>query len=333
MKKYILQIFLCLLSFSCFAKYVVTGDIVLTKNDNFTKVYLLNGLNGAEISYTSPNAIKHQWYKYRENTGNRIPVSCIQTGNTSVIKDLEDGWGYYVENSADISNYYLWITDYSKHKSDFKSIAHKNAEDDECYAEIIATPNDTLVPDNQLNGSGSNISAPATFTFKANTSSDITSYRWNIYNLNQTATNLVPFLNRGDTVLIFTFKQAGQYGVDLEVSNNDGSCTYPTTYADNIIISDFMLWAPNAFSPTSSPGVNDIFKVAYKSADLANFKGWIYNSWGNELFYWTDPTQGWDGKYRGKFVPPGTYFYVIEATDFNGKKHVKKGDVSIIGGR
>lgn len=43
------------------------------------------------------------------------------------------------------------------------------------------------------------------------------------------------------------------------------------------------------------------------------FKAWIFNRWGLQMYYWTDPAQGWDGKKGGKYVQPGVYFYVIEA--------------------
>ena len=64
-----------------------------------------------------------------------------------------------------------------------------------------------------------------------------------------------------------------------------------------------------------------------------SFKGWIFNRQGIELFHWTNPDQGWDGKYRGKLVPPGAYFYIIEVTSAGGKKHVRKGDINIVGGK
>ena len=82
------------------------------------------------------------------------------------------------------------------------------------------------------------------------------------------------------------------------------------------------------FSPGTSTGVNDAFRVAYKS--LVNYKIWIFNRWGNELYHSTNPTQGWDGKKSGKYVPPGVYFYVIEATGSDGVKYNKKGSINIL---
>ena len=85
---------------------------------------------------------------------------------------------------------------------------------------------------------------------------------------------------------------------------------------------------PNEFSPGTTPGINDEFRVAYKS--LVKFKAWIFNRWGLQMYYWTDPAQGWDGKKGGKYVQPGVYFYVIEAEGSDGIKYKEKGDINIL---
>lgn len=93
-------------------------------------------------------------------------------------------------------------------------------------------------------------------------------------------------------------------------------------------ISDSYLDVPNAFSPGTSPGINDEFRVAYRS--LTRFKCWIFNRWGVEMYHWTDPSKGWDGKKGGKYVAPGVYFYVIEATGSDGKPIKRKGSINIL---
>lgn len=88
------------------------------------------------------------------------------------------------------------------------------------------------------------------------------------------------------------------------------------------------LKCPNAFSPGASEGVNDLWKVSYRS--LTEFECWIFNRYGTQLFHFSDPEDGWDGKYRGKLVPPGVYFYVIEARGADGKQYRKAGDINIL---
>ena len=68
--------------------------------------------------------------------------------------------------------------------------------------------------------------------------------------------------------------------------------------------------------------------MAYKS--LVKFNGTIFNRWGVEMFHWTNPAEGWDGKKGGKYVTPGVYFYIIEAEGADGKKYNRKGDINIL---
>ncbi|MDR1918350.1 MAG: gliding motility-associated C-terminal domain-containing protein [Tannerellaceae bacterium] len=136
-----------------------------------------------------------------------------------------------------------------------------------------------------------------------------------------------------DTVLSFTarsmdytFKDEGRFTAILEVGDRTGKCRQ--TDSVSMEIGGMELSVPNAFSPGASPGVNDEFRVAYKS--LVSFKAWIFDRWGAEMFYWTDPAKGWDGKKGGKYVAPGVYFYVIEAKGSDGKNHIRKGHINII---
>lgn len=51
---------------------------------------------------------------------------------------------------------------------------------------------------------------------------------------------------------------------------------------------------------------------------------------GTLLFSTSDPSQGWDGKHGGKYVPAGVYFYVIKARGADGVEYNKAGDINII---
>lgn len=130
-----------------------------------------------------------------------------------------------------------------------------------------------------------------------------------------------------DANLSYSFVDEGKTYVRYTISNADASCEKViSTYT--IDCSESSLEIPNVFTPDSPSGNNREFKVAYRS--IIKFKGWIFNRWGNQLFHWTDPSQGWDGKYNGKLVPTGAYFYVIEAEGVGGKKYKKKGDINVI---
>ncbi|MFI3240114.1 MAG: gliding motility-associated C-terminal domain-containing protein [Bacteroidales bacterium] len=130
-----------------------------------------------------------------------------------------------------------------------------------------------------------------------------------------------------ETEKLQTFNQAGTFYVKYIGTNSDGTCSSESDIF-TISISESSLLVPNAFSPTSSEGVNDIWKPSYKS--IVKYSCWIFNRWGVELFYSNDPSQGWDGTYKGKQVGSGAYFYVIDAKGADGIEYKLKGDVNII---
>jgi len=125
----------------------------------------------------------------------------------------------------------------------------------------------------------------------------------------------------------YTFTDAGTYYMRYMVANADGSCeAYGDVY--NILVSESELTCPNVFSPGSTEGVNDVWKVSYKS--LVEFHCWIYNRWGVLMCEFTDPGGGWDGTYHGKLVDTGVYYYVVTALGSDGVKYKKRGDITIL---
>ncbi len=125
----------------------------------------------------------------------------------------------------------------------------------------------------------------------------------------------------------YTFTESGTTYVRFVANNAAGDCEFVgTTY--EVFIGESKLEIPNAFSPEASPGVNDEWKVSYKS--LTSFECHIFNRWGTCLYSSKEPSEGWDGKYRGKFVPAGVYYYVIKATGADGVKYNRAGDINII---
>lgn len=127
--------------------------------------------------------------------------------------------------------------------------------------------------------------------------------------------------------LTYTFRDNGTTYVKFVANNSAGTCEYSSeTY--EVMVGESDLKCPNAFSPGSSEGVNDEWKVSYKS--IIEFECHIFNRWGQELCSFTDPSKGWDGKHGGKIVPPGAYYYVINALGSDGKKYKLSGAINIV---
>jgi gliding motility-associated-like protein len=182
-------------------------------------------------------------------------------------------------------------------------------------------------------GPGGNVSAeeagellaPTEVTFRARANTPVASmFIWRVLRLGEKDTTEIVRFNGEDLTHLFNLE--GEYLVRLEVAGARAKkCAYSEEF--RILITETILEIPNAFSPGCTPGINDIFRVRSKS--IVRFQGWIFNRWGTELFHWTDPSQGWDGKYKGRYVSAGAYFYLIEYTGTNGRKRVRKGDVNV----
>lgn len=167
-------------------------------------------------------------------------------------------------------------------------------------------------------------SAPVEMEFKAYVSGD-NYYAWEFMQENPSEVD-DPMVDAiyPDKILRYTFKDEGTTYVRLKATNS--YCSRDTSFT--ITVGESRLEAPNIFSPGTSPGVNDEWKVAYKS--IVQFKCWIFNRWGVEIFRFSDPAQGWDGKYKGKLVPPGVYYYIIEAKGADNQNYKLKGNINIL---
>lgn len=83
---------------------------------------------------------------------------------------------------------------------------------------------------------------------------------------------------------------------------------------------------PNTFTPNGD-GINDTWNII-NLADYANATIDIYSRYGINLYHSIGYTRPWDGVYKGKPLPTGTYYYVINPKD---KAHsIKSGWVAIL---
>ena len=88
------------------------------------------------------------------------------------------------------------------------------------------------------------------------------------------------------------------------------------------------IYLPNAFTP-GNDGRNDVFKpIAIGIKKLNYFR--IYNRWGQLMFVSTEINLGWDGKFKGTEQGSAVFVWVIEAIDYQDKKIIQKGAVTLI---
>ena len=95
-----------------------------------------------------------------------------------------------------------------------------------------------------------------------------------------------------------------------------------------IVEKPYALYSPNAFSPDGD-GINDVFKISGQG--ILDFKIEIYNRWGQMVYQSIDLSNGWDGTFKGKKLPTGTYVYKIKTSKYGvEQKLVKSGSVALV---
>lgn len=146
------------------------------------------------------------------------------------------------------------------------------------------------------------------------------------------------FLTRYEQDTEYTFTQAGSYSIRLYATFVMGRDTIRYTdeyWADQepliVTISESKLEMPNAFSPNND-GTNDIYRAKPGWQSLVEFKATIYNRWGQKLYEWTNPDDGWDGTFHGKDVKQGVYFVNVDAKGADGRKYHIRRDVNLLRG-
>lgn len=140
----------------------------------------------------------------------------------------------------------------------------------------------------------------------------------------------------------FLYVDSGSFTLTLVAYNDITGCTDTLSLQDGIYIEPTSeLVVPNVITPNGD-GINDMFPIdpvennfyPFLIRNIYDFKGEIYNRWGEKVYEWNLPLAGWDGRSTsGKELNNGTYYFVITAKGVDGDKvtdYQFKGDVTLI---
>ena len=146
---------------------------------------------------------------------------------------------------------------------------------------------------------------------------DIVSWNWD-YNDGNFGT---------DSISYHAYSDTGSYIVML-TTISEYNCV--DTLTKIVLVNDYTLYIPNAFTPFSTDdNLNDIFK-AYGTG-ITEFKMDIFSRWGEIIFTSNSLDIGWDGTSKNdNQVPVGVYIYLIEAENIYGETFKYNGQVKLI---
>lgn len=210
-------------------------------------------------------------------------------------------------------------TDYTVTVGEKFSMGIEAVSADKSYAAIAVEAKYTFETEGTAQNEATEGSAPMVVRFTDESLGDVSDWEWTFGDAGK---DFVPNP-------IFTFQQYNEagYPVVLKVMNLDSGCESETD-PEVFTVNEMVVSAPNAFTPFSSPGENDEFRVLYRSVN--KFTMLIYNRWGRKVFQTNNPAVGWDGRIGNSRAEPGVYFYKIEATGFKGEKKELDGAVHLI---
>ena len=113
----------------------------------------------------------------------------------------------------------------------------------------------------------------------------------------------------------------------MTVTDNNGCVSTDNTL---ITVIPYCVKPMNAFTPNGD-GINDRWLVTTNSGVcVKQVIAKVFNRYGELVFSNDFYNNDWDGKYKGKAVADGTYYYVIQFRLINGNSIPLKGDVTIL---
>ncbi len=126
----------------------------------------------------------------------------------------------------------------------------------------------------------------------------------------------------GETTPTIFVNQTGTYGVEVTLAGCDASDSI------RVLPGDCDVYIPSAFTPNND-NLNETFGVI-DNVFLQYFSLQVFSKWGQIIFSSTDVTKKWDGTFKGKNMPNGSYLWMMTYVNRSGKKFYEQGTVMLI---
>tara|TARA_B110000240_G_scaffold179425_1_gene209635 strand:+ start:117 stop:5324 length:5208 start_codon:yes stop_codon:yes gene_type:complete len=130
-----------------------------------------------------------------------------------------------------------------------------------------------------------------------------------------------------DSISSHSYAEIGEYTILLTIET-EYNCW--DTISKKVLIDEYDLYIPNAFTPFTGDVLNDEFK-AY-GYGIRNYTMKIYNRWGGIIFESDNINIGWDGTINdgGTIAQIGIYIYYIAVENIYGEIFKYEGKLNLI---
>lgn len=124
------------------------------------------------------------------------------------------------------------------------------------------------------------------------------------------------------------FKVTGYRTIVLDAFNEFG-CS--DTVSHQLLVAFDRIFPPNAFSPNAPNLVDREYKLGSNGIATEGYHLTIMSRWNDIVFEAKDEIKGWNGQMpNGSMAPAGTYVWVLDFSDFLGRRHRQTGTVTVV---
>jgi gliding motility-associated-like protein len=127
---------------------------------------------------------------------------------------------------------------------------------------------------------------------------------------------------------VILFNQATE-GIKYKVIGfNSAGCLDSLEFTIKVFSTLPTVFVPTAFTPNGD-GLNETLKPTLAGMQQFDYFR-IFNRFGQLVFETREINQGWDGYLKGQKQPSGTFVWMLQAVDFEGKMVQAKGSTMLI---
>ena len=124
------------------------------------------------------------------------------------------------------------------------------------------------------------------------------------------------------------YNVTGYRTVSLEAFN-EFQCS--DTVSHQLLVAFDRIFPPNAFSPNAPNMVDREYKLGSEGIATEGYHLTILSRWNDIVFETKDEIKGWNGQMpNGSMAPAGTYVWILNFSDFLGRRHRQTGTVTVV---